>query len=42
MTHLAAAFASDRPALVCFITPGHGDIASNPDAPADAPAATLW
>ena len=42
MTRLFAAFAKVRPALVCLITAGDGDVASNPDAQADAPVATLW
>jgi tryptophan synthase alpha chain len=42
MTLLAPAFAKGHPAFVCFITAGDGDIVSNPDAPADAPSATLW
>jgi tryptophan synthase alpha chain len=35
MTRLASAFAKGRPALVCSITAGDGDVASNLDAPAD-------
>ena len=38
MTRLASAFAKGRPALVCFITAGDGDTASNLDALVDGGA----
>jgi tryptophan synthase alpha chain len=40
-SRLSAAFAKGRPALVCFITAGGGGVATNPDAPADAPVAKV-